>query len=248
MAAIALSELSLAALKKALRTCYQNYEGMRSSHLSEALAAAVGRRTHASLLAELPAFQADPPIELLDDNRFTHRLRELGYEVEDDFSFEFLKSAGVISTLDLRGPDIEYTNSRAKAWRNLMVYGINAGIAQKHFSLRPDDNRWPGSKNDGHIYDFDLPGNIPARAYVRDIGHGELAVHVAAYPNGNKLKAGNARFSAGEAFAAGWIERQRGAWLQSSSELFNCRRNLLTELASLDVEPLGYGDRGQVIM
>lgn len=245
MAAIALSELPLAALKKALRA---EFEEVRSSHLTEALAAAVGRRTHAALLADLPTFQADPPIQLLDDDRFTQRLRELGYDVEDDFSFEFFTDAGVTSTVDPCGWYIKYTSSRARAWRNLMVHAINAGISQKLFSLRPDDHRWPGSARDGWFYDFDLPGNIPARAYVRDIGHGELSVNVAALPNGNLVQYWDAGFRAGEAFATGWLERKDGAWLQSSPGEFKCRKALLPVLASLDVEPLAYGDRGEVRM
>lgn len=57
MAAIALSELPLAALKKTLRA---EFEEVRSSHLTEALAAAVGRRTHAALLAELRKRSINP--------------------------------------------------------------------------------------------------------------------------------------------------------------------------------------------
>ncbi|MOA37888.1 hypothetical protein D3C78_1595170 [compost metagenome] len=129
-----------------------------------------------------------------------------------------------------------------------MVHAVNAGISQKHFSLRPDDNRWPGFARDGWFYDFDLPGNIPARAYVRDIGFGELSVNVAALSNGNLMQYWDAGFRAGEAFATGWLERKDGAWLQSSTEYFKCRKALLPALASLDAEPLAYGDRGEVRM
>lgn len=45
-----------------------------------------------------------------------------------------------------------------------------------------------------------------------------------------------------------WLERKNGAWLQSSPEELKCRKALLPVLANLDVEPLGYGDRGKVIM
>lgn len=38
------------------------------------------------------------------------------------------------------------------------------------------------------------------------------------------------------------------AWVQSSDDSFNCRKALLGELAALEVEPMGYGDRGRVIM
>jgi hypothetical protein len=37
-----------------------------------------------------------------------------------------------------------YKSPRTRAWRNLMVAAINAGLEQGHFGLTPDDNRWPG--------------------------------------------------------------------------------------------------------
>jgi hypothetical protein len=52
----------------------------------------------------------------------------------------------------------------------------------------------------------------------------------------------------GDVFAAGWLERKTGAWLQSSTTSFNCRRYLLGYLSQLEVEPHGYGDKGRVIM
>lgn len=36
--------------------------------------------------------------------------------------------------------------------------------------------------------------------------------------------------------------------MQSSDSSFNCRKSLLDQLASMQVEPHGYGDRGRVIM
>ncbi len=36
--------------------------------------------------------------------------------------------------------------------------------------------------------------------------------------------------------------------MQSSDKLFNCRNSLLSQLAELQVEPNGFGDRGRVIM
>src|SRR3954452_20169479 len=97
MAAIPLQESSLAAIKKALR---RDMPDVRSSHISEALAASLRRRTHAALLADLPNCRHDPPIELLDDILFDRRLQELGYMPDPEFSFEFLANVQVISTLD----------------------------------------------------------------------------------------------------------------------------------------------------
>lgn len=245
MASIPLLESSLAAVKKALR---EDLPDIRSSHLSEALAAALRRRTNASLIAELPGYRADPPIELMDDRLFGCRLQELGYQHDSDFSFELLNKSGAISTRDPSAWDFEYRGVRAKAWRNLMISAINEGLRQKLFSLRSDDNRWPNAETEGMLFDFTLPNGLTARGYVRDISCGELSIHAAVNPKGDWVRAGNAGLAAGDAFAAGWLERQKGAWLQSATTQFSCRRALLKLLADIVVEPMGYGDRGRVIM
>ena len=244
MASIPLMESTLAAVKKALRA---DYPDVRSSHLSEALAAALRRRTHASLLAELPGHQEDPPIELLDDSRFDRRLQELGYPADPEFTFDLIKISGAIPTYDPRGWDIEYRGTRQKAWRNLMIFAINAALSQKLFSLRCGDNRWANDEVGGCLFDFTLPNGLPARGYVHDIGCDELSIHAAVNPNGAWVRAGYADFEAGDAFAAGWLERERGAWLQSATTRFHCRKALVGVLAEMTVEPVGYGDRGRVL-
>ena len=245
MAAIALTEQDLFELKKAL---IKAKPGVRSSHLTEAVAAALGFRTNASLRADLSAFHVDPPIVLLDDKSFDRRLQELGYRAAPMFRFEGIRDSGLISTQDPRGSDIKYKGERARAWRNLMVCAVNEALRIELFSLRPNDNRWRGDEREGCLFDFALPNGLPARGYVGDIGHAELSIHVAINPNGDLVRAGNGGFHAGDAFAAGWLERKRGAWLQSATSLFNCRRKLLKPLALIIVEPKGYGDRGGVIM
>lgn len=246
MASIPLSEISLSSIKKSLRT---QYPDVRSSHLSEALAASLRRRTHASLLAELPILAVDPPIELLDDTLFDQRLQELGYPADTEFSFEYLEKTHAISTADMSAWDIEYKSAREMAWRNLMVLTINAGIELKLFSLRPDDNRWPGAnKRESCLFDFLLPNGLPAKGYVSDAGWGELSIHAAVNPKGEWVRAANAGFHAGDAFAASWLERKNGAWLQSSTSMFNCKMAILHTLAEQITVPLGYGDRGRVIM
>jgi hypothetical protein len=245
MASIPLSEHSLAFVKKALR---EQYPEIRSSHLSEALAASLRRRTHASLLSELPGLIVDPPIELLDDALFDQRLQAFGYPADPEFTFEFLdKTTHVISTCDPHAWDIDYRSMREKAWRNLMVLTINAGLQQKLFSLRPNDNRWPNRK-EGHLFDFELANGLPVRGYVHDAGWDELSIHGAINPKGDWVRASNAGFNAGDAFAAGWLERKNGAWLQSATTMFNCKKTILQLLADMTVEPMGYGDRGRVIM
>lgn len=254
MTAIALAEPSLAALKKSLR---KDLPDIRSSHLTEAMAAALDFRTYASLLAALPGQSADPGILLLDNDRFEARLGEFGYLlVSDEFRFEWLDDCpDLISTMPDSGYDIDYRSQRDKAWRNLMVLTVNEGIRQKYFSLRLDDNRWPGAepgsrghRGIGHVFEFNLPDGKPAKGYVSDAGFGELNVHAAVFPKDHWVSATNSGFHAGEAFARGWLERERGAWLQSSPGFFNCRRWLIEDLANMEANPIGFGDRGKIIV
>lgn len=251
MASVPLSESVLAALKKTLRN---EFPDVRSSHLTEALAAALSRKSNAALLVDMQQQHDDPGIELLDDQRFSARLQEFSYQIDPEFSFEFIHVPGLISTVPISALDIEYRSSRARAWRNLMVCTINEGIRLKLFSLRPGDNRWPeatlsGARRnpEGHLFDFTIPSGLRARGYVYDIGSDELSVHVAVNPNGDMVRAFNGDFYAGDAFALGWLERKTGAWLQSARDRFRCRRRLLQSLAEMDVRPLGFGDRGRVI-
>jgi len=142
----------------------------------------------------------------------------------------------------LRGP------RKLAAWRNMMVAGINAGLEQGMFGLSPEDNRWDG---DEAVYRFAFD-DLPAIACVRDIGYGELSVHVAIEPTERAerhIRAYNAGFVAGEAFASGWLERESGAWLQTSrSPTGSIRNALLDRVADAPLTPLGYADRGRVMM
>ncbi len=251
MASVPLSKPVLAALKRAL---LDKFPDVGSSHLTEALAAALSRKSNAALLADMLQQHDDPEIELLDDQRFSARLQEFGCQADPEFSFEFIHVPGLISTVPISALDIEYRSSRARAWRNIMVCTINAGIRRKLFSLRPSDNRWPeatpsGTRRnpEGHLFDFTLPKGLPARGYVSDIGFDELSFHVAVNPNGDMVRAFNGDFYAGDVFALGWLERKTGAWLQSARDRFRCRSWLLQSLAEMDVRPLGFGDRGRVI-
>ena len=77
---------------------------------------------------------------------------------------------------------------------------------------------------------------------------GELSIHAAVNPIGTWVRAGNAGFEAGDAVANTWLERERGACMQSVTTLFGCRRTLVQALADMQVEPMGFGDKGNVIM
>lgn len=256
MASIALSEVPLTTLKKLARTALPE---VKSAHLSEALASAVGYGTHAALRADLPAQATDPAIVLLDEQRFATRLSELGYPAPTAFSFEafteprfsvdrtagrrkridyerqFAHVDGVISTTSFSNGPHAYNSARGKAWRNLMVAVINEGLRRKLFSLRYDDNRWtpddsrPGMRS-SFTFEFAGPAQLLLRVTVADISFGELRFDVTSLPAG----------VSGTAF----LERARGAWLQSSDSLLRVTRPLTARLASEDVTPLGYGDRG----
>lgn len=77
MAAIAMTPTSIAALKKSLS---HEFDEVKSSHLSEAVAYSLGYRTSAALLAAMPAVPAqDAPFVLLSSERMLERLGQLGY-------------------------------------------------------------------------------------------------------------------------------------------------------------------------
>ena len=254
MPAIPLTETSLIALKKSLRA---DLPDCKSSHLCEAMAAALGFRTYAALRTEVSSFEGDPPIQLLDGVRFESRLNDLGYELaSDDFRFEWLSDCpALIETTPDSAYDITYNSKRSKAWRNLMVLAINEGIRLKLFSLRPGDNRWPGAttqmsvaRSQGYEYDFTLPDGKPARGYVSDAGFNELTVRAVVFPKGKGVRVIGTGFDAGDAIGQCWLEREKGAYLQSSTSFFQCRKYLLEDLIRLEATPLGYGDRGRVIL
>ena len=248
MAATPLCETPLAALKKSLRDEFPN---VKSSHLSEALAHSLGFRTYAAMQVVMVGPEQDRPFALLQTQRFVERLKQFGYEDDPEFDFEMTiltPVPGVVSTMPDSAYDIEYKTARQKAWRNLMVCAVNAALEQKLFSLRPGDNRFPDNMRRGELFDFVLPNGMPARGSVSDAGFNEVSVHAAVNPKGNVVRAYNAGFDAGDAFGTTWVERERGAWMQSSDNSFSCRKSLLDQLASMRVEPHGYRDRGRVIM
>ncbi len=80
MAALALTQLNLEFVKQSLR---QRCEGVRSSHLSEALAAGCGYHTHMALVAAIRECDPRwPEVARVDDSRFLARLAGLGYMVD----------------------------------------------------------------------------------------------------------------------------------------------------------------------
>ena len=76
MALLLLTDDNLHATKSGLRLALPD---VNSAHLTEALAAACGYRTHAALRADLKTSALQPPLARLDATRFRMRLSELGY-------------------------------------------------------------------------------------------------------------------------------------------------------------------------
>lgn len=253
MPSLCLSTDSVASVKKALQTEYQD---VGSSRLSECLAAALGFRTHAALRAALQQYKSDPPVVFLSNERFEARMREL-CSIETEQLFGLTESTSIIQTFNINrsASEPEYKTRRQKAWRNVMVCCINEAIRQKWISVLPGDNRWPGGSpgeyngsDTAHFFKFVLPNGMACEGYLRDIGQHELEVKMAISPRKDWHYYGGygGRYAHGPVWAMSWLERDRGAWLQSADTMFSCKRALLEELASLNIEPNGYGDRGLI--
>ena len=156
MTAIVLTKENIHTVKRSLRAFFPE---AKSSHLSEALATAVGRRTHAALLTDLANMDpADPEITLVDEGAFVSRANEIGFEVSQEVieygidPFFANEGMGLIETDPISSWSIGYTSLRDRAWRNMMVAGINAGIEKKLFSLLPGTIAGPLRKHRAHTF------------------------------------------------------------------------------------------------
>jgi hypothetical protein len=256
MVALNLNFSTLSDVKSALREVLPAFG---SAHISEALAAALGFRSNAALREHVGQVEREgfPQLVLLDSNSFRERLANLGGSAATNVDagiFDTLKaslsSKVLVATRPASPVSSDYSSARAQGWRNMMVAAVNAGLAQRLFSLMPGDNRWPTMRDQGHLYKFVFDNDIKAIGYVNDAGWDELTIHVALWPacDGKFVPTVNAGFYAGEAYATGWLERRSGAWLQSSPDSFNCRKKLLGRVAGATVVPNGFGDRGKVIL
>lgn len=254
------------AVQDVKRTLRMHFPTEKSSHLSEALAAALGFKTNISLVEALRhSSHDDPDYALLNEEPFLQRLAQVASRplTPNDRSLMFdrlvfSEPSGAVNTLSKGWHRVDYSKSeRRRAWRNAMVAAINEGIRQRLFTIRPGDNRWPGAQKDkwgtsrAHKFSFEIDG-IPAIGSVHDGGYDELSIHVALWPthDGQRwVECMNAGFLAGEVWASGWLERRDGAWLQVPSSGTNgnrlsCRRARLREVAALEVAPTGFADRG----
>lgn len=224
---------------------------VQSAHLSEAVAAALGLRTHAALrsaLAERTTVEVAKPSNV----RFRERLRELRYTgIPDDL--DALPELTHNYLVFRREPITPKRSARWHAWRNLLVTALNAGLEQRLFGLEPGQNWWPGGAPESQAcevgtFGFVVDGNLRAVASVDCHAGDELSLYVIVQPRRNDIVPcfWNG-LGDGDAVAHGWIERELGAWIQDGGEQFSCRRALQPRLVGMEVEPRGYADRGSFI-
>jgi hypothetical protein len=150
---------------------------------------------------------------------------------------------------------------RKQCWRNINVAAINAGLVQGVFSLQPGGNWWPAGQ-DCAFYDFAFAPGLGAVTRVRDIGFGELEFTTVLCANtlrAEVLRQWKQRplFPLGEirkqcyAEAIGWLERLKGAWLQTVTKVkswnFTCHKIVVPAVLGAASQPLGYADHGPVM-
>ncbi|MBS4800427.1 MAG: hypothetical protein KH046_06280 [Stenotrophomonas maltophilia] len=239
--------VSKASVRNLKQLAARKIDGVSSSHLSEAVAAALDFKTHAALVAALRGSEtigASKP----SNERFNSRLRQFGYHVRPDLKLlpDLKQSYG----FGKRYPIQAKRGARWNAWRNLMVAAINAGLEQRLFGLSPDDDWWPGADTSsrGH-YRFAFDGDLPAVASVASIGAGELSISVLLDPDSPDIEAEfGLGIRDGKAAAHGWFERRLGVWLMDGGEDFSCKRMIQQRVAAARVESAGYSDIGSFIM
>ena len=242
--------VSTSAVREFKRLATKKLTGVSSAHLTEAVAASLGYRTHAALRAALDG-QDTILVSKPSNQALLQRLKELGYG-------GIPARLTVLPELDSSytpfrcDPLRKHTGKRWHGWRNLLVAGINAGLEQRLFGLSPSQDWWPGggrhsNSSVGH-YEFEIEGRS-ATASVDVISGDELAINVVLTPTRPSVLADHYQgFSDGDAHAQGWLERRLGAWLQDGGAAFTCRRPILPWLSGLTIEPKGYADQGSFIL
>lgn len=244
--------VSEAAARNLKQTALRRVSGVSSSHMSEAVANALGFNTHAALRAALvgrPTVEAQKP----SNARLLERLRQLGYSnVPDDLRLlpELDRSYSPFRTFPLR----RQRGARWMAWRNLLVAAINAGLEQRLFGLSPGEDWWPGAdlkppRAASHAYRFLFDGDMPATASVHAISGDELAIHVVLNPRNAEMAPEEfIGTKSADAHARCWLERRLGAWIQDGNVAFSSKRSVQPRIARIAIEPMGYSDLGSFIM
>ncbi len=242
--------VSAAAVRNLKDNAEHRSRGVSSSHLSEAIAVAMGFKTNAALRAAL-AGKATVEVPKPSNARLVQRLRELGYTAPDDLRLvpEFEHSYTPFRSLPLR----KTRSLRWTAWRNLMVAAVNAGLEQRLFGLSPCENWWPGGNPESqlcarYVYRFSLTGSHKAVASVDCHAGDELSIQVVFNPRPGMEPSSFYSLRDGDAYATAWIERRLGAWIQDGGEDFSCKRAVQPSLGQMKIDTTGYSDLGSFFM
>ncbi|SEM91847.1 hypothetical protein SAMN04488103_102440 [Gemmobacter aquatilis] len=140
-------------------------------------------------------------------------------------------------------------SAKEKLGQKVLVRTINEFLRRRLFTLEAGGNHW-----ENPVIEFEMAG-IPAIASVADIGHEELSIHVTLWPNAHGREFIRAaalhsshRLGRGGFYASAWLERKKGAWLQTSNGLpsVSCTRDRQGEVERLPwEEPLGFSAEGK---
>jgi hypothetical protein len=241
--------VSLASCRNLKEVALQRFPEAKSSHMTEAVAVALGFKTHAALRAALSGRHTLATQQPREDE-LLRRLDELGYRVQgkEHLLPELDRSYGPYRPCEIRTK----RSSRWHVWRNLMVATVNAGLSDRVFGLSPDEDWWQNAQQssceEGGVFRFDL-GTDRAVACVRNVGHDELSLAMALNPKRPDLvpTAFSTGLNEADAFAHGWLERRFGAWLQDA-ETLSCKRETQARLLALNLEPSGFSDHGRFFL
>jgi hypothetical protein len=122
-------------------------------------------------------------------------------------------------------------NTGCKAWQNVMLAGINAGVSHGAFSADP------GMIREG-TFEFSL-NHLPALAHVGKIGPAEFRLAVLVCPTEygvESLRSGsssgmNYNFMSGKACARGTFDQCQDRFISTSAAEFSCKLSLRQILA-----------------
>lgn len=265
-----------APLKLAKRAIQAQVPGIKSAHLSEAIAAGLGYKSHAALKASM--LDDDPVIRLLSQTALEERagiLQGRGIGLNKEWFENELCQAGdgIFRTMHPDDIDLEdHEGYRMEdpaaygAWQNLAIAGVNAMIRERVFTIRPGDDRWdwrhaPSLPGDRHFPTFTMQAEwegIPLLVCATFTHHYEVNLRVIAWPTEAAFDPALHQIlylEKDEAARAGkmciqvCLERQRGAWLQSGSyRNIHGFQKLMAEIAVLQQEwPLGYAPQGIIL-
>lgn len=137
MVALRLTEANLKHVKREL---LRSYKGIKSSHLTEALAVAAGYRTHAALQTMISS-AASVPVVHLDERGWLTRLDQLGYT---GVEVEALRVAAQASDLpdrcwcEVKKGDSDGINEWFFRCREQDIPTIDLSFARKYVKLRWD--------------------------------------------------------------------------------------------------------------